>query len=229
MAETRSVAARESSCESPAGAEPRYSLEDRWPSETWAIPVPRRGALGLLAVALAGCSGASGTAREPRAASPPIRLAVGELLDGDPPAPLPAANFIDERRSRELAEAVRERLRARLVPAGGASVARLDLEQAALTERLAAGRQGGMTGLVTREPTFAQEGAVAVRIRILAVDGRELARARVAVQRARSLPAGSSITRRDEGARTLAADVLDQLEDALEVAVRDNLGPWLVE
>lgn len=223
MAETGSMALTRGT------AEPRGAVEERCSAETCLSAVPRRRALGLLALALAGCTGPSGTAREPRAARPPIRLAVGALLDGDPPAPLPAANFIDERRSRELAEAVRERLRARLVAAGGTPVARLDLEQAALTERLAAGRQGGMTGLVTREPTFAQEGAVAVRIRILEADGRELARARVAVQRARALPAGSSITRRDEAARALAADVLDQLEDALEVALRDNLGPWLVE
>jgi hypothetical protein len=191
--------------------------------------VARRGALGLLVGVLAGCGGPVGPAREAGPARPTIRLAVGEILDGDEPAPLPAANFIDERRSAELARTVRQRLRARLVPAGGAPLARLDLEQAALTERLAAGRQGGVAGLVTREPTYAQEGTVAVRIRILEAGGRELARARIAVQRARALPAGSSVTRRDEAARALAADLLDQLDDALEVAVRDNLGPWLVE
>lgn len=189
----------------------------------------RRGAVGLLLVGLAGCGGPLGPAREAGPARPTIRLAVGEILDGDEPAPLPAANFIDERRSAELARTVRQRLRARLVPSGGGPMARLDLEQAALTERLAPDRQGGMTGLVTREPTYAQEGTVAVRIRILERDGRELARARVAVQRSRALPAGSSVTRREEGARALAADLLDQLEDALEVAVRDNFGPWLVE
>lgn len=205
------------------------TAEDRAVFEARRPGLRRRAVLGLSSVVLAACVGPTGAPREAREARAPIRLAVGELRDGDPPEPLPAANFIDERRSRELAEAVRARLRARLVAAGGAPVARLDLEQAALTERLAAGRQGGVTGLVTREPTFAQEGAVAVRIRILEADGRELARARVAVQRARALPAGSSITRRDEAARALAADVLDQLEDALEVAVRDNLGPWLVE
>ena len=189
----------------------------------------RRGAVGLLLVGLAGCGGPLGPAREAGPARPTIRLAVGEILDGDEPAPLPAANFIDERRSAELARTVRQRLRARLVPSGGGPMARLDLEQAALTERLAPDRQGGMTGLVTREPTYAQEGTVAVRIRILERDGRELARARVAVQRSRALPAGSSVTRREEEARALAADLLDQLEDALEVAVRDNFGPWLVE
>ncbi len=82
---------------------------------------------------------------------------------------------------------------------------------------------------MSREPTFAQEGKLAVRIRIHDAGGQELARTRVAVQRSRALPAGSSITRRDEAARALAADLLDQLEDALEVAVRDNLGPWLVD
>lgn len=193
--------------------------------------LPRRGTLALLAAALAGCGGPPAPPREAAAPRPPLRLAVGELVDGDPPAPLPAANFIDERRSGELAAAARARLRSRLVPAGSGFGlrARIDLEQAALTERLAADRQGGMAGLVSREPTFAQEGALAVRIRILEADGRELAHARLAVQRARSLPAGSSVTRRDEAARALAADLLDQLDDALEVAVRDNLGPWLAE
>lgn len=189
----------------------------------------RRAALGLLLAGLAGCGGKLGPGREASPGRPPIRLAVAEILDGDGPAPLPAANFIDERRSAELARRVQERLRQRLVPAGGGPTARLDLEQAALTERLAPDRQGGMTGLVTREPTFAQEGTVAVRIRILERDGGELARARVAVQRSQALPAGSSVTRREEGARALAADLLDQLDDALEVAVRDNLGPWLAE
>ncbi|MCL6607049.1 MAG: hypothetical protein K6T74_03045 [Geminicoccaceae bacterium] len=191
--------------------------------------IARRGAFGLFLVGLAGCGGPLGPVREAGSARPTIRLAVGEILDGEEPAPLPAANFIDERRSAELARTVRQRLRARLVPSGGGPTARLDLEQAALTERLAPDRQGGMTGLVTREPTYAQEGTVAVRIRILERDGRELARARVAVQRSRALPAGSSVTRREDGARALAADLLDQLDDALEVAVRDNLGPWLVE
>lgn len=198
-------------------------------------PIARRGSFWRLGAGLAGvaalaaCGGPPVAPGEPPPARPAIRLAVGEVLPGEEPAPLPEANFIDERRSRELADLVRARLRARLVPAGGLPVARLDLEQAALTERLAAGRQGGVSGLVTREPTFAQEAAVAVRIRILEADGRELARTRVAVQRARSLPAGSSVLRRDEAARALARDVLAQLEDALEVAVRDNLGPWLVE
>jgi hypothetical protein len=190
-------------------------------------PLGRRGALGLLLGGLAGCGGPLGSGREAEPARPTIRLAVGAILDGDEPAPLPAANFIDERRSAELARSVRERLRQRLVPIGGGPTARLDLEQAALIERLAPDRQGGMTGLVTREPTFAQEGTVAVRIRIQDPDGRELARARVAVQRSRVLPAGSSVTRREEAARALAADLLAQLEDALEVAVRDNLAPWL--
>ncbi len=195
-------------------------------------PFDRRGAVLLLGSLLAACAAPAPGQPTPAASEPPrppLRLAVGELVAGEGPPPLPLANFIDERRSRELAEALRQRLRTRLTPAGGAPTARFELEQVALTERLAAGRQGGVTGLVRREPTFAQEGAIAVRLRILEAGGRELAQTRVAVQRARALPAGSSVTTRDEGARALAADLLAQFEDALEVAVRDTLGPWLVE
>lgn len=192
----------------------------------------RRGAVLLLGSLLVACA-APAADRSTRAAieapRPPLRLAVGELVEGSGPPPLPEANFIDERRSRELAEALRQRLRTRLTPAGGTATARFELEQVALTERLAGGRQGGFAGLVTREPTFAQDGAIAVRLRILDGGGRELAQTRVAVQRARALPAGSSVTTRDEGARVLAADLLAQFEDALEVAVRDTLGAWLVE
>ncbi len=194
--------------------------------------VDRRGAVLLLGSFLAGCTAqAPGQPAAPASGPPrpPLRLAVGELVAGDGPPPLPVANFIDERRSRELAEALRQRLRARLTPAGGAPTARFELEQVALTERLAAGRQGGVAGLVRREPTFAQEGAIAVRLRILEAGGRKLGQTRVSVQRARSLPAGSAVTTRDEGARALAADLLAQFDDALEVAVRDTLGPWLVE
>lgn len=191
----------------------------------------RRSALALALVSAlpAGCAAPVAGPRAPSSPRAPLRLAVGEIVAGDGPPPLPLANFIDERRSRELTETLRERLRARLVPAGGAPIARFDLEQVSLVERLAAGRRGGVAGLVGREPTFAQEGAIAVRIRILDAAGQEVAQTRVAVQRARSLPAGSSVTTRDEGARALAADLLAQFDDALEVAARDNLGPWLAE
>lgn len=189
----------------------------------------RRRTLALASALLAGCAAPGAGPTAPTSVRAPVRLAVGEVVTGDGPPPLPVANFIDERRSRELAEMLRDRLRARLTPAGGAPVARFELEQVALLERLASDRRGGVAGLVAREPTFAQEGAIAVRIRILEAGGRELGQTRVAVQRARSLQAGSSVTTRDEGARALAADLLAQFDDALEVAVRDNLGPWLAE
>lgn len=186
----------------------------------------RRTVMGA-ALLLAGCGGAPGGPREPGAPGSPLRLAVGEILPGDGPPPLPVANFIDERRSRELTERLRARLASRLVPAGGPAVLRVELDQVALTERLIEGRVGGVGGLVSREPTFAQEGALAVRLRVIEPSGREVAQVRVAVQRSRALPAGASVVTRDEAARALANDLLAQLDDALEVAVRDQLGPWL--
>ncbi|MCS7267006.1 MAG: hypothetical protein N2038_00795 [Geminicoccaceae bacterium] len=181
----------------------------------------------LFSSVLAGCASATGR-REVPANRGPLRLAVGTIVAGEGPPPLPAANFIDERRSRDLVRALRERLAQRLLAAGGAATLEIAFEQAALTERLIEGRVGGVGGLVAREPTHAFEGALAVGLRVVDAAGREAARVRVAVQRSRSLPAGSSVAAREDAARALAGDLLEQFDRALESAVREQLAPWLV-
>ncbi len=189
------------------------------------VAITRRALLACLF--LAACASPPAR-REPTIDHSPLNLAVGAVVAGEGPPPLPLANFIDERRSRELADALRGRLVQRLIAAGGPSTLRFDLEQVALTERLVESRVGGIGGLMSREPTYAFEGAIAVRLRLIDATGREAANVRAAVERTRSMPAGSSVAAREKAARELAADLLEQFERALETAVREQLAPWVL-
>jgi hypothetical protein len=181
---------------------------------------------GAVALGLAACAGTPEPMSRPEP-GPALRLAVGTVTVEDAYAPLPQANFIDERRTRELAGLARDQIGRRLEAAGGAGWARATLREVALTERLADERRGGVTGLVTREPTWTLEGTLAGRVAIVDEFGGERAFAEARVGRTRQLPAGTSVIERDNAARSLMADLLAQFDAAFERSVRENLGDQL--
>jgi hypothetical protein len=180
--------------------------------------------LALLLPLLAACAG-----REPaplaaeRVPAPPIVLSVGYVDVEDRSAPLPQANFIDERRSHELNQSVQSYLRERLQAGGGAGSAVAVIERASITERLREGRRGGVLGFMQNEPTWDMDGNVAVRVVLRDASGSERGFTATSVGRARAVSAGASIVERDNAAQRLIADLLVQLGPALEQAVAQNL------
>lgn len=185
------------------------------------------GSLATAASMLAACGGTSRAPLPDLPAGPGLQLMVSELRIDDTYPPLPAANFIDERRTGELAQATRRLVQARLQPVGGVDPARASFTEVSLTERLHEERTGGAAGLITREPTYELEARVNVRISILDGAGNELAWARAGVGRSRLLRAGTSVLERDNAARSLIGDLMGQLDTALTQSVRENLATYL--
>jgi hypothetical protein len=184
----------------------------------------RRAALTVLALstALAACGGTPPPPTDV-AGGPPILLDVGSIDIEDRRQPLGEANFIDERRSDELAAATTNWLRAGLSPGGGSGSATAIIEQASLTERLLSDRTGGVLGRITNEPTWSLNGDLAVRVVLRNAAGMETGFASAAVSRTRTVKAGASVVDRDYEAKRLISDLLAQLRPALEEAVRQNL------
>ena len=153
----------------------------------------------------------------------PVLLPVAYFDIEDRRQPLPSANFIDERRSDELAEEVRAYLRNRFNTGGGSGSAVAVIEQASVTERLVEGRSGGLLGIVTGEPTYGLDGTLTVRIVERGPTGEEVGYGRASVARSREVRAGTTVVQRDAEARALAVELVNQLDPALVQAVRENL------
>lgn len=181
----------------------------------------------VMLVGLAACGGPDVSSFQPRTELPPMMLTVGEVEVDAAYPPLAEANFIDERRTRRLAEVTAQQLRQRITASGGVGRARVTLDRASITERVLSDRSGGVTGFVTREPTYDMAGDLAVRITILDSAGIEQAVAKAGVGRSRTVRAGTSVIDRDAEAQRLMGDLLAQLDDALPKAMRDNLGGWI--
>jgi hypothetical protein len=176
---------------------------------------------------LSACGGPEVGSFQPRTELPALALTVGEVEVDESYPPLADANFIDERRTKRLATVAAQQLRQRITATGGVGRARVTLDRASITERLLADRSGGVTGFVTREPTYDMAGDLAVRVTILDSAGIEQAIAKAGVGRSRTVRAGASVMDRDAEAQRLMGDLLAQLDDALPKAMRDNLGSWI--
>src|SRR5690606_10707450 len=132
---------------------------------------------------LTGCGQSVPPPQSDVASGPPIMLDVGSIDIEDRRQPLAEANFIDERRSDELAAQPTSWLRARLSPGGGAGSATAIIEQASLTERLLDDRTGGLLGRIANEPTWSLNGDLAVRLVLRNAAGMETGFASAAVSR----------------------------------------------
>src|SRR5690242_7705175 len=111
--------------------------------------VSRRAAFAAaLAAAVAGVGGCtpSPDPGPPRLGTAPIRLGVSRVDVADQIQNLPV-NFIDRRRSDEMAAATRDYLRQHLMAAGGSDTAKALVEQASLVEQREA--PAGLTGAIT--------------------------------------------------------------------------------
>lgn len=180
---------------------------------------------------LGGCVGGRVTPPPPSAAasSAPIELQVADVAIEPGFPPVTDANFIDERRSAQLAAMTRDRLAATILPAGGAGIARVQLLELGIVERLRDERSGGIRGFVSGEPTYDLRGDLSVRVMIVdAVSGYEQAYADAAVGRTVTLPAGATVIERDNAANLLIARLLDQLDEALRASVRQHLGGYML-
>lgn len=188
----------------------------------------RRSALLVLLLGTTACAAPAPEMPPVISNRPPLRLAVGSVTVEENHPPLAEANFVDERRTKELAQATRRFLEQNVLAGGGPGSARVTIRQAGLTERLRADRAGGVKGYVTREPTWNLDGNVAVRITIVDEAGAERSYAEASVGRARSIRAGTGVIERDNEARELTRDLLAQLDTALRKSAQENLATYLV-
>ncbi len=180
------------------------------------------------ALLLAACGGTEPPERvQAYTKEPPVRLTVNVVEVENRNPPLPQANFIDERRSRELADQATTFLKAQLQAAGGSGSARATIEQASVLERLIPGRSGGFGALVTGEQTYSLDANLRVRVIILDASGADKGWADAGVVLSRSLRAGTSVVARDTAARQLEADLVAQLDKTLKQSIADNLGSYI--
>lgn len=156
----------------------------------------------------------------------PIVLAVEEVIFEDRSTPPSEGNFIDRRRSRELAERAQSFLKSRLQAGGGSGVARVVVEKAVLLERPKP-EQAGYLDPVVREADRVLDGSVAVRIAIEDWSGIERAFARAEVARLRPILENTSVASRHAEAKRLVEDLVAQLDEALQKSAEDNLSAFL--
>lgn len=188
------------------------------------MPATRRHLLATAALGLAAACTRSpdpGPIQAPAVA--PVQLAIAGLEVVDQVQTLPL-NFIDRRRTDEMLAATRAYLGERLRTGGGSDFGRAVIEEASMVER--AIPRGGITGAITG-PSRELVGALAVRVAIVDGLGVEKAYARAKVERKRPVRDASSILERDRLARDLVNDLLQGLDQALQSAMRENLGAYL--
>lgn len=175
---------------------------------------------------LAGCETDKIDYQPNYAAQPSVTLAVGNVQVVDQ-RPQPAqTNFIDERRGNELTDETKRWLAVRVRAGGGGGSAKAIIEQASVTERLIPDRSSGVFAWMGNAPTYALDGNLAVRIVILDESGQERASASAHVGRTRSVGQRASVVERDNEARRLMADLIQDIEPNLKQAIAQNLGQF---
>lgn len=157
---------------------------------------------------------------------PPIRLGVHGITVEEPqPGAVPAGNFIDRQRTEILLQATRDYLQTALQATGGADWGKAVIEEAVLVERPRELR-GGITGALTREPARDLVGILAVRVAAVDGLGIEKAYARARVEMKRSVLEGTKVIARDQLARSLIKDMLDQMNTLLRSSIEENLSGY---
>jgi hypothetical protein len=156
--------------------------------------------------------------------TPPIRLAV-QSIEIQEERPFTGGNFIDKRRSENLASAVKEFLRARLQAGGGEDWGKVVIEEASLVERPRE-VQGGITGALTREPSRELLGSLTARVAIVDGLGIEKAYAKAHVEMKRSVLEGTKFEERDRVARLLMRDLIETLSRSLQTSIDENLANY---
>ncbi len=157
----------------------------------------------------------------------PIEFSVAQIEFSNPSTLPNDANFIDRRRSNELAEQATELLQQRLRAGGGEGLARVELRQASMIERPRP-TQSGIQGFFTREASSEIDADLQVVITIVDALGLEQAFAEINVGRTRPILEGTNTVGRDADARITTYGVLNQLDEALEQAVAENLQPYVL-
>lgn len=154
-----------------------------------------------------------------------VRVGAVEVVTTD--GGVRGATFIDKNRAGRLADAAAAFLRGRLHAAGGTGRLRAVVETAAM-EALPLPTTVGIPGIFVREPNLLLQGRLKVRLSVLDGGGAELAWAGAEVERARRILERTASLARDDEAERVVDELLRQLDDALERAVPQNLGPYLL-
>ncbi|SNB52245.1 hypothetical protein SAMN07250955_101213 [Arboricoccus pini] len=183
--------------------------------------------LGTVALlGLAGCETDEIDYRPNYSAQPSVTLAVGNVQIVDQRQAPAQTNFVDARRSNELTDETKRWLAVRVRAGGGSGSAKAVVEQASVTERLIPDRSSGFFGWMGNAPTYALEGNLAIRIIILDEAGQERVSATAHVGRSRSVGQRASVVERDNEARRLMADLIQDMEPNLKQTARQNLGQF---
>lgn len=155
---------------------------------------------------------------------PAVRLSV-QSVEVESRAPVPAdVNFIERRRSEQLAADAQAYLRDRVQAVGGTEFARATVEEASLVER----DRPDAGGLFSGQPDREMVGVLAVKVAVVDGLGIESAFASSRVQISRGLPARAGVEAEDAFARQLTNDLLAATSRELERSVEQNLGNYLV-
>jgi hypothetical protein len=156
----------------------------------------------------------------------PIRFAVERVEVGTRTAPRAQPSFIEQRLGADLVAATEALLRQRIAAAGGPGRVRAVVTEARITEEPRE-TPGGLRGIFRREPDRRLTAELAVRIEVLDERGFERAHAETTARRSRTVPAGSGMAERDRIAWGLIRAVVDDLDEAMVMNIRDNLSGFL--
>ncbi|GBD41298.1 hypothetical protein HRbin39_00677 [bacterium HR39] len=181
-------------------------------------------ALAIAALAAA-CTSGVPPDRPPREPLPVLRLAVGSVQMVDR-SRTPQGDFLDRRRSRELAAKAREVLQRQVVAAGGPGSAEVAIERARLV-RVPVERESGITSYFRRDVVARLSAELAVRLSIRDETGAERAFAVVEVARERPVLEGTAAVEVDRLAGELAEASVDALVRSLVARGEKDLAAWL--
>lgn len=183
----------------------------------------------LLVLSLAGLLAActSGLPPDRRTAEPlpVLRLAVGTVRIVDRSGE-PQGDFLDRRRSRELAARAREVLQRQVVAAGGPGSAEVVIERARLV-RVPVEPEDGIASYFRRDVVARLSAELGVRLSVRDGTGAERAFAVVEVARERPVLEGTAAVEVDRLAGGLADATVDALVRALVARGERDLAAWL--
>jgi len=124
---------------------------------------------------------------------------------------------------KAAAQWARDRLRA----AGGPGRVRVTVQRASVVE-VPLPRTEGLRGMFTTDQSERYDGTLAMRIEMLAPDGRQLAMVESQAKRSRSVAENITLAERERMWFRLTEDMMNDLNASLEAQLRKHFTAWLV-
>ena len=183
----------------------------------------------LLITLLAGCAGDYETFEAPPldlGGQPPLRFAVDAITVESAYRPAGAPPFVDHTLALTPEAAVRAYLEQKLQAVGGPGRLHAVIVDASVREE-ALETQGGVRGLLAREPSARLDGRMRVRVERLDGAGNPLGAVSTAASRSRSLPEDVGYAERQRIGYELVTALLDDLATGLAANLRETFADIL--